>query len=103
MVLIVLQLNRQLSLLSRRQVLPSLGTVLKEWTAWNEKPPTGFEKYFDKDNKSKSKKSDSPQGIPNPFDNAFKKRINRMSQGYVLPLQCRLYAYHLKEIFNVCF
>ncbi|XP_025424252.1 AFG3-like protein 2 [Sipha flava] len=74
-------LNRQLSLLSRRQVLPSLGTVLKEWTAWNEKPPTGFEKYFDKDNKSKSKKSDSPQGIPNPFDNAFKKRINRMSQG----------------------
>ncbi|KAF0714090.1 AFG3-like protein 2, partial [Aphis craccivora] len=74
-------LHRQLSLLSRRQVLPSLNTVLKQWTNLCEKPPTGFEKYFDKDKKSKQddQKSNSRSSKPS-FDSAFKKKINRMSQ-----------------------
>jgi len=82
--LFVLQLHRQLSLLSRRQVLPSLNTVLKQWTNLCEKPPTGFEKYFDKDKKSKQddQKSNSRSSKPS-FDSAFKKKINRMSQGLV--------------------
>jgi len=76
-------LHRQLNLLSRRQIFPSLSTVLKQWTNLCEKPPTGFEKYFDKDKKSKDgKKSDGPLGNSKPpFDNPFKKSMNRMSQG----------------------
>lgn len=76
-------LHRQLSLLSRRQVLPSLNIVLKQWTNLCEKTPTGFEKYFDKDkrNKQNDKKSNNPASKPTSFDNAFKKKINRMSQG----------------------
>lgn len=64
-------------------MLPSLSTVLKQWTYLCNKPPTGFEKYFDKDKKSKGQdKSDGRTSRPNAFDNAFKKRVNRMSQGY---------------------
>lgn len=63
-------------------MLPSLSTVLKQWTNLCQKPPTGFEKYFDKDKKSKDdQKSDGPTPRPNAFDNAFKKKMNRMSQG----------------------
>lgn len=77
-----LQLQRQLNLLTRRQVLPTLGTALRQWTNLCEKPPTGFEKYYDKNKNSKGdKKSDGPAGRPNAFDKAFKKSINRMSQG----------------------
>jgi len=60
-------------------VLPSLTTVLKQWTNLCEKPPTGFEKYFDKD--KKTNKDDKPASKPTSFDNAFKKKLNRMSQG----------------------
>lgn len=75
-------LNRQLSYLGRRQVLPSLSTALKQWTHLCEKPPTGFEKYFDKNKKTKDgKKSDGSIGRSNAFDKAFKKSMNRMSQG----------------------
>ncbi|VVC27783.1 Hypothetical protein CINCED_3A025476 [Cinara cedri] len=74
-------LNRHLNLLSRRQVLPSLGTVLKQWTHLSEKPPSGFEKYFDKDKKGKDDKKSSSSGRK-PFEqNAFKQRMSRLSQG----------------------
>lgn len=77
-----IQLNRQLSYLGRRQVLPSLSTALRQWTHLCEKPPTGFEKYFDKDKKTNDgRKSSGPIGRPNAFDKAFKKSMNRMSQG----------------------
>lgn len=64
-------------------MLPSLNTVLKQWTNLCEKPPTGFEKYFEKDKKTRKddRKSDSPASKPTSFDNVFKKKINRMSQG----------------------
>jgi len=52
--------------------------VLKQWTNLCQKPPTGFEKYFDKEKKTKN---DNPASKPNSFDNAFKKKINRLSQG----------------------
>ncbi|CAI6373943.1 unnamed protein product [Macrosiphum euphorbiae] len=76
-------LHSQLSLVSRRQVLPSLNTVIKQWTNLCEKPPTGFEKYFDKDKKTEKddQRSDSSASKPTSFDDAFKKKINRMSQG----------------------
>lgn len=50
--------------------------ALKQWTNICEKPPTEFEKYFDKDQKNKetSRKQAS-------FDNAFKKKMNRITQG----------------------
>lgn len=77
-----IQLNRQLSYLGRRQVLPSLSTALRQWTYLCEKPPTGFEKYFDKDRKSNDKRNNNGPVIrPNAFDKAFKKSMNRMSQG----------------------
>lgn len=81
MAVYTLQLNRQLDLLSRRQVLPSLGTVLKQWTNLCEKPPTGFEKYFDKDKKGKDEKK-SGGSARKPFEqNAFKRKMSRISQG----------------------
>lgn len=69
--------------MSRRQVIPSLSTALKQWTNLCDKPPTGFEKYFDKGKKNQEQKSDSSTSKSNAFDKAFKKRINRMSQGLV--------------------
>lgn len=75
----VLQLQRHLSLLSRRQVLPSLSSALRQWTNFSEKPPTGFEKYFDKNNKKKD--DDKPKKSNPSIDSEIRKRLNRMSQG----------------------
>lgn len=70
-----------MNLLSRHQVLPSLCTALNQWTNFCEKkPPTGFEKYFDKDKKGRDDKKFGGSG-KKPFDNAFKQRMTRMSQG----------------------
>lgn len=56
--------------------------MLKQWTNLCEKPPSGFEKYFDKDKKNNNdKKSGGFASRPKAFDNAFKKKINRMSSG----------------------
>ncbi|XP_050422678.1 AFG3-like protein 2 [Adelges cooleyi] len=72
-------LQRHLSLLSRRQVLPSLSSALRQWTNFSEKPPTGFEKYFDKNNKKKD--DDKPKKSNPSIDSEIRKRLNRMSQG----------------------
>lgn len=61
--------------------MPSLSTVLKQCTNWCEKPPSGFEKYFDKGKKSKNEKTDDSSKRQKPFDNPFKQKLNRMSQG----------------------
>ncbi|XP_050541480.1 AFG3-like protein 2 [Daktulosphaira vitifoliae] len=76
-------IQRHLTLLSRRQVLPSLSSVIHQWTNLCQKPPTGFEKYYDKSDKNKDgKKSSSSSGRPKPsLDNEFRKRLNRISQG----------------------
>lgn len=68
-------LHRQLSLLSKWQLLPTVSTAFKQWTRFCEKPPTGFEKYFDKDKKIKDASRQQAS-----FDNAFKKKMNRITQ-----------------------
>lgn len=45
--LFVLQLRRNLAVIGKTPGIPTLETVLEQWKVFCEKPPKGFEKFFE--------------------------------------------------------